>query len=196
MLTLYPDTSLQSEYAIIYQSELDFVSRCILDYPRIETGGQMFGYWTDDGTPVVLYTIGPGRHANHQVAFFNQDLTYLEEVGHVLTRHYGLQHIGEWHSHHQLGLAHPSGHDAESMANGLEASNRNRFLLCIGNCTPTTSRLHPFNFAKESGTSYVEAKWIVKPTDSPFRARIDAEMKGMLCMPETEKANDVILNLL
>ncbi|MBP5477171.1 MAG: Mov34/MPN/PAD-1 family protein, partial [Paludibacteraceae bacterium] len=105
-----------SEVAIIYRSELEFVSRCILDYPNIETGGQMFGYWTDDGTPVVLYTIGPGPRANHERSFFNQDVAYLESVGNMLIQKYGLQHIGEWHSHHKLGLAHPSGHDAASMA--------------------------------------------------------------------------------
>ena len=59
--------------AIIYQSELDYLSRCILDYPDIETGGQLFGFWTNQGVPVVLYVIGPGRHANHQQSFFNQD---------------------------------------------------------------------------------------------------------------------------
>ena len=185
-----------SNYAIIFQSELDFVSRCILDYPNIETGGQMFGYWTDDGTPVVLYTIGPGPNANHQIAFFNQDMEYLEALGTLLTRKYGLQHIGEWHSHHRLGLARPSGHDASSMANGILVSNRNRFLLCIGNCTDTTSSINPFNFAKGCGTIYTDAQWLVKPMDSPFRKWIDEELKGMLCLPETEQANDVIINLL
>lgn len=28
---------------IIYQSELDYISRCILDFKNIETGGQLFG---------------------------------------------------------------------------------------------------------------------------------------------------------
>ena len=48
-----------SQKAIIYQSELDFISRCILDYPDIETGGQIFGYWTSTGVPVVMEVIGP-----------------------------------------------------------------------------------------------------------------------------------------
>ena len=178
-----------SDKAIIYKSELDFVSRCILDYPNIETGGQMFGYWTDDGTPVVLYTIGPGPRANHQIAFFNQDLFYLESVGNVLVRKYGLQHIGEWHSHHKLGLAHPSGHDASSMANGLTESNRNRFLLCIGNITAATTELNPFNFVNGRGTDYVEAHWMVKPADSPFRAMIDTELRNILCLPNTPQPN-------
>lgn len=32
--------------AIVYQSELDYISRCILDYPQIETGGQLFGFYS------------------------------------------------------------------------------------------------------------------------------------------------------
>ena len=178
-----------SDKAIIYKSELDFVSRCILDYPNIETGGQMFGYWTDDGTPVVLYTIGPGPRANHQITFFNQDLFYLESVGNVLVRKYGLQHIGEWHSHHKLGLAHPSGHDASSMANGLTESKRNHFLLCIGNITADSTKLNPFNFVNGKGTDYVEAHWMVKPADSPFRAIIDTELRDMLSLPNTSQPN-------
>ena len=89
--------------AMIYRSELDYISRCILDSTTIETGGQLFGFWTSTGIPVVLYAIGPGPLANHQVTFFNQDVDYLLNVGTALLQRYGLQHIGEWHSHHQLG---------------------------------------------------------------------------------------------
>ncbi len=69
-----------SKTAIIYRSELDFVSRCILDRTHIETGGQLFGFWTGKGIPVVLFAIGPGPRANHQVTFFNQDVQYLVSV--------------------------------------------------------------------------------------------------------------------
>ena len=54
--------------AIIYSSEISFIGRCILDSPNIETGGQLFGFWTASGNPVVVYAIGPGPKANHQVA--------------------------------------------------------------------------------------------------------------------------------
>lgn len=36
---------------VVFQSELDYLSRFILDYPDIETGGQLFGYWTSMGEP-------------------------------------------------------------------------------------------------------------------------------------------------
>ena len=61
----------------IFKSELDYISRCILDRKNIETGGQLFGYWSEDGQPVVMYAIGPGPRANHQTTFFNQDVDYL-----------------------------------------------------------------------------------------------------------------------
>ena len=61
-----PSVETSHRRPIIFISELDCVSRCILDCPDIETGGQLFGYWTERGVPVVMYTIGPGKNANHQ----------------------------------------------------------------------------------------------------------------------------------
>ena len=31
--------------ASIYNSELEFISKCVLDYENLETGGDLFGYW-------------------------------------------------------------------------------------------------------------------------------------------------------
>lgn len=164
-----------SDRAIIYRSEFDYISRCILDYPRIETGGQLFGFWSASGVPVVLFAIGPGHRANHQVAFFNQDLDYLTSVGRILVDRYGLQHMGEWHSHHQLGLAHPSGHDASTMVRSIERENLRRFLLCIGNCDGRASVLNAFNFTQEAGYDYRHAAWSVKEVISPFRTLVDSD---------------------
>ncbi len=174
--------------AIIYRSEFDYISRCILDYPDIETGGQLFGFWTGTGIPVVLYAIGPGRDANHQVTFFNQDVDYLKRVGQQLIDTYALQHIGEWHSHHQLGLAHPSGHDASTMINSIRDVGLRRFLLCIGNCTRSASTLNAFNFHEEDLRNYVQAAWIINEMESPFRPPVDRQLASMLEHPYTRVA--------
>lgn len=175
-----------SKTAYIYKSELDYISRCILDYKNIETGGQLFGYWTADGSPIVVYVIGPGTHANHQIAFFNQDVDYLVSIGNILVHHYGLQHIGEWHSHHKLGLAQPSGHDTSTMADTIREKQLPRFLLCIGNCSDTESTFNPFNFTYNAGYNYIKAQWSVKDIDSPFRNLIDRELKDHLIFPTTQ----------
>ena len=176
--------------AIIYQGELDFISCCILDYPSIETGGQLFGFWTAAGVPVVLYALGPGPMSNHQVAFFNQDIDYLTKVGRILTSQFGLQHIGEWHSHHQLGLAHPSGHDAATMTRGIKRQNLGRFLLCIGTCTDNITVVNAFNFSQDSGGDYVHASWDIKPGSSPYRNVVEAnaELSNILTRPLTKEA--------
>lgn len=178
--------NMPSPTAIIYQSEMDYISRCILDYKNIETGGQLFGFWTATGIPVVLYAIGPGRNANHQLTFFNQDLDYLVRVGNHILSKYGLQHIGEWHSHHQLGLARPSGHDDTTMVNNIRKEHLRRFLLCIGNCTNTSSTLNAFNFHEDHGYDYVQARWSVKDGESPFRKIIDNDLAGILIHPHTQ----------
>lgn len=173
---------------LIYKSELEYISRCIMDYTDIETGGQLFGYWTSDGVPVVLYAIGPGPYANHQGAFFNQDVNYLETVGGILTKEFGLQHMGEWHSHHQLGLARPSGHDSSTIYNNMVRHNIERFLLCIGNCTNTTSTVNAFNF-HISSPNYNESVWDVLNIDSPFRNVIDQKLSRILIHPRTQHAS-------
>lgn len=165
--------------AYIYQSEISFIGKCILDYPNIETGGQLFGYWTASGAPVVVYAIGPGPNANHQVAFFNQDVNYLERVGKMLVSQFGLMHIGEWHSHHRLGLDHPSGHDANTMQSTIDRRHLNRFLLCIGNCRSNQFSIKPYNFL-EGHSSFVNSNWVIKGEESPLRSLIDSQLEKAL----------------
>ena len=45
----------RADRAIIYRSEIDFVSRCILDCPNFETGGELFGFC--NGTRIVRQMI-------------------------------------------------------------------------------------------------------------------------------------------
>ena len=178
-------SSAGSKEVTIFLSEMDYISRCILDFKRIETGGQLFGYYTNDGKPVVLYATGPGREANHQVSFFNQDRHYLESVGKALRNLFGLCHIGEWHSHHRLGLACPSGHDAATIAHGMAAHRRNRFLLCIGTCPERSARLGGFVFQHGSGEEFSHVEWHVFGVESPFRRAIDGdpELAGIIVHP-------------
>lgn len=162
------DTSIEtsSRKAIIFRSELAFICKHILEYPNIETGGELFGFWTSEGVPVILYAIGAGPKANHQVTFFNQDKEYLLSEGTKLKNCYGLQHIGEWHSHHKLGLAHPSKHDAHTMISTIREMNLGRFLLCIGNCTDSTSGLNCFMCEVDG---YKQWDWEIINQPSPIR---------------------------
>lgn len=172
--------------AIIYRSEMDYISRCILDYQHIETGGQLFGFLTEYGVPVVCYAIGPGRNANHEVTFFNQDTHYLQSIYNELNRRYQLQYIGEWHSHHQLGLAKPSGHDAQTIINGIERHQFRHFLLCIGNCSNGRSTLNAFTFHLNHPDDYQHVPWKVCEMTSPYRPIVDRDLKHLLVHPHAQ----------
>ena len=179
-----PRTASGAKRPIIFRSEMDYISRCILDYTNIETGGQLFGYWTEDGTPVVLFAIGPGANANHKPTFFNQDVNYLLTVGTELRNRFGLMHIGEWHSHHQLGLARPSGHDVDTMVSTIRDKRLSRFLLCIGNCNDRASSLNPFMCDDRTCEA---TSWNIVPQESPVRKPVYDYMGSILNDPQTRE---------
>lgn len=165
----------------IYANELEILGSYIQDYQDIETGGQLFGSWTASGAPRILYVIGPGPNANHQQAFFNQDIQYLEFMGTELKK-YGLQHIGEWHSHHCLGLPSPSGHDAHTIQNNINRLDLNRFCLCIGSIDVNGKiRINPYNFCKDS--AYEKASWEVIHSENRLRRMIDTDLGTSLIPP-------------
>lgn len=184
----FADENTVSPFAVVYQSELDYISRCILDYPNLETGGQLFGFWTNSGTPVVAYAIGPGIDARHNSTSFYQDAKYMISVGKYLGKQFGLQHIGEWHSHHQLTLSHPSGGDVLSMQSGLFTPGFPRMLLCIGNCFSGVTEINAFNFHRSSPKEYYHAKWDIIGIESPYRPLIDYNLRNKLIHPHTVRA--------
>lgn len=181
-------TKSSCDYVLINQGEMDMLSRYILDYKNIETGGQLFGYWTYDGKPVVLFVLGPGRKAGHYNTFFMQDIDYLKSCAKLLKQKYGLDHIGEWHSHHQLGLAHPSCHDAKNISYNLRKLGYQKFLLCIGTCTDTSSSINAFMFTSTS-SDYAQVPWLIKDINSPYRRMIDSNGGEIFDLPNEENAN-------
>ena len=173
------------DYVLTNSEEIDVLSKYILDYPNIETGGQLFGYWTYDAKPVVLFVLGPGPNAGHHNTFFMQDLSYLRDCANILKQKYGLDHIGEWHSHHQLGLARPSGHDASTMINTIREKGLGHFLLCIGNCDGRSTTLNPFPC---DSRNYYAGQWDMIFADSPVRRPADRLLSGIIVEPETRVA--------
>lgn len=183
-------TDVSSGHVVTNQGEIDMLSRYILDYPNAETGGQLFGYWTFDGNPVVLFVLGPGPNAKHYGTFFMQDLDYLKERAIVLKQRYGLDHVGEWHSHHQLGISHPSGHDAHNISTNMRKLGYTRFLLCIGTCSNAESSVNAFMFSA-STTDYKHIPWLIKKIDSPFRQTITTN-GGNFFIPPFAKTPNIV----
>jgi hypothetical protein len=161
--------------ALIYQSELNFISNCVLEYPHLETGGDFFGSFTRDNKFKVEYVIGPGVDPKRTAYSFNQDIEYLRNCGNLLNSRFGLQHIGAWHSHHKLNLHYPSSGDINTMRNVI-SERLPCFLISICNINQdNTVSINPFLFVREDARDYINYEWDVLPGTSPFRERLSRE---------------------
>ena len=118
---------------MIYEEDYKELCAWVLKKPNIETGGDLFGLWADKHTAVIQLVLGPGKQCSRTTTSFYQDIDYLRRVGSYLTHNEGVCHIGEWHSHHQLGLARPSGGDENTVWNNMPTYNLKRFVIFIAN---------------------------------------------------------------
>ncbi|MBH0776586.1 Mov34/MPN/PAD-1 family protein [Nocardia bovistercoris] len=165
---------------LIHQRELDHLAGWVLESPATETGGTLFGFWTHSGSPAAHLVLGPGPGARRETTAFFQDRTFVLERGHFVGRRYGLQHIGDWHSHHALGPGAPSDGDARTARNVFEHTGFTRFLLLIatthdeGDAVPvahgrtqdSTVRVGAFLFER-GAADYRTGRWAVLPGESP-----------------------------
>ena len=80
----------------------------------------MFGHITrTDITCVDLVTVSSKR-AKREVTMFESDAHDDEILSNSITDGYGIESFGSWHSHHRLGLAHPSAGDIVTMRRHFE----------------------------------------------------------------------------
>lgn len=166
---------------IIYQSELDYLSKCILESPEIETGGNLFGLWTPFGIPMIHYVVGPGPKAIHHVTHFRQDFNFLESNADCLVEEHALHHIGSWHSHHSLGLTQPSQGDSVSTLEGMKECCLDSFLLIIGNCRNGKSAVRPYRYYSDGTCELL--KWVVLSGVSPIRNVYDDAHEHIVYVP-------------
>ena len=164
--------------ATIHNSELEFISRCALDYENIETGGDLFGYWDKNGNPVVQFTTGAGKNTKRTNGSFFQDIDYLHECVQYLYKNHALEHIGSWHSHHEMSLSYPSGGDSATVMNSLNSFSTGKFLLVICNILSIRNKevsVNGFVFSKTQ-ENYKEIKWVtLLAKENPYRKEIVEE---------------------
>lgn len=75
---------------LVHADEVARMHAWARDYQHIETGGDLFGLWRHDGTPVVHLAIGPGQQSRRTPVSFHQDTDYLEFAGNFLRDRHGL----------------------------------------------------------------------------------------------------------
>jgi len=180
---------------LIYESELNFLAQCILDYPETETGCDLFGFWSHSGHAVIQYIIGPGELAKRSKTTFHQDEEYLKSIGDELRKTHGLQHLGNFHSHNTFKLKKPSQHDTNTVVKAMNSYHLDRFLLMIGNIVnDNCTTINAYQYKRGKENLYDHSGFVVLPGESPIRTIFDATCSSYLYKTKTEHVN--VVNLL
>jgi hypothetical protein len=160
----------QEDDFIIYMfpQDTENMKKWVLKYPEKETGGDLFGLWSEGENAVIHVVLGPGRECTHGDYHFYQDVSYLEKVGTLLTEDYMLGHIGEWHSHHQLRLDEPSEGDCRTVKRNFPRGSCGFFLMIANIVSKDNVKFSPYIF-NEGSRCFRAGHVEVIGERSPFR---------------------------
>ena len=111
-------------YITVYDSEIRIPAGLSYHAGNRETGGDLWGWYTRAGRPVIQLITGPGPNAVHESAHYAQDLTFFTNLQRQLSERFGCQWLGTWHCHHHPGLREPSQGDVHQV---MGVSKRNGF---------------------------------------------------------------------
>ncbi len=97
-----------SHVPAIYESELRVMGGLALRGYPYECGGNLFGFYTRDRCPVISLLTGPGPNATCERFHFAQDYAFFLRANQFFHAEFGIEWIGDWHSHPHPGANEPS----------------------------------------------------------------------------------------
>lgn len=162
----------------IFESEVRVIAEEACRNPNRETGGCLFGSFTHGNAPVVWLASGPAPGAVLRQTHFEQDPAFMTHWQNKLFYQYGLQYVGGWHSHHQLGLRAPSEGDLVSAQQYAVRHGRHKNVEMIvtlegGAGEPS---LWPYVFFDAQSGRCLTSSLRVIPGDSPLRTEVQRQV--------------------
>jgi len=138
----------------IYESELRAIAQETLSW-KSETGGDLFGKWGSEPTIFLATRLGPqSRRSQSQCQF---DLHFLEQISTAMAVDWGLQFLGDWHSHYRSGVTHPSRIDRNRIGRLIERNGFERVLEFIA--TIVTPESEAIQKTQVHGYIFPKAHW-------------------------------------
>jgi len=157
---------------LIFQSELAAIEAETLKWPDRETGGELFGYFTHAGWPVVHRVVNANATARRGSVTFHPNVDQINQEGRNLIDRYGMQHLGQWHSHHHMSLTHPSGTDRTTVAEAIRTYGLGSFVQVIANIRERQGSngalAHAYFYRDRQPDQYESMSWLVLPGASPL----------------------------
>ena len=163
----------------IYENEATLLSKWTLQYPNIETGGDLFGLWLNANEVVIQAAIGPGQNCRRTRKSFLQDEQYLNSVGELLIYYQGLCRVGSWLSH-ASDTSELSPDDNENVWRQLPTPGRFLLLTAVIKTETETPKVEMgFNLFESviEGNKITPMKLDILPGESPIRANKETNTK-------------------
>lgn len=177
---------------ITWESELQAVAEEAARW-TVETGGDLFGLW--GSSPTIYLATRTGPRAIRDQAHFRLDVDYLRTLSSVLAADWNLRYLGDWHSHHRLGLCGPSPGDRRRIL-GLAARNAlsamSEIIVTFDDDSQEAPviRIHPWIYTStKSAPDPVMTSTTVLPGTSPLRETLVA--RGALPEQELERWSEL-----
>jgi hypothetical protein len=118
--------------ARIYTSELALLYRLLAESTDRETGGELLGLWSHQGSPTIMLVTGPDTDATRTETHFLQPPAIHMMIERHMWDTFGLQVLGIWHSHHRLGLRELSKGDRVRTQHYASSHGRVRYIELLG----------------------------------------------------------------
>lgn len=154
----------------IFASELKAIAYEASKFSESEVGGDLFGLWNANGTPVVFLATGPGNNYRGYLAKYKMDIDYMKMCEKILISHFGLQYLGDWHSHHKLNLDYPSSGDQNrlySIMHNNKINNMAEIIITHVSSPPFSEKINGFIY---SDTTVCHGKMVLlEQEESPIR---------------------------
>ena len=121
----------RQEYLSMFEGCAQFMAAQAYNAKNIEIGGGLYGLWSHAGRAVILLATPAGPGACYERAHFAVDPEYVTAINEQLQSRFGIQYLGNWHSHHRLGLDHPSSGDVAQIHSVASRNNIPRMIQIV-----------------------------------------------------------------
>lgn len=167
----------------IFESEIRAIAEETLRWDT-ETGGDLFGYWSDEPTILLATRLGPSSQRGLTECRF--DLPYLEQIGTTLAVDWGLRYFGDWHSHGRSDVTFPSRTDRNRIGHLIQRNCFERLIEFIATkpLTPSMEReiaIHGYDFPLATWYSPSAVEVVIVPGVSPVREILSAREEFTPC---------------
>jgi hypothetical protein len=158
--------------ARIYTSELALLYQLVAESPDLETGGELLGLWSHQGSPTIMLVTGPDTSATRTETHFLQPPDTHMRIERHMWDTFGLQVLGIWHSHHLLGLHELSHGDRQRTQRYASNHGRLRYLEFLGYLDEAEAgqpRIRPYLYSDAPELTEVPIEVVELPGMSPTR---------------------------